>query len=414
MSKEVVRYQSPSVEDYFSDNDEGRAQRRHLELLQSSREGALDRQTQCDLGPMEAGLAKIIAEKWITEAQLNAQLDKLNIPGPNDPMPERAIIRDQAFRRISELLQRFGQSEWSLRPRTFCILRMIGCVKAMSTFVSEKRTDFFLPYNERNLPNVIKGQELRSKFLKLQKLVTSPHHNELEKEGSAHVNFHHLADDYFWYVKALGIGRFGVVDCVGGTLGLGQYARKRIHRGASALKDGEVLNQFENELIALKTLRHRHLVKLISSYTDPSYVGLIMTPVADEDLEVFLKRKLTTDAELNLRKQLLRTFYGCLTSALIYLHSRSFRHKDIKARNVLVKGTNILFSDFGTARVAGEDGRSTSVGVVTVWTPKYCSPEVADHDVSLTQLRYVLALMRYSRSGEDQVTYGPLVAFSLT
>src|SRR5215469_3399780 len=238
MSKEVEQYQSPSAEDYFSDDGEGRAQRRRVELLQSSREGALDRKTQCDTRPGEAGLAKIIAGKWITEAQLNTQLDNLNIPGPDDPMPEQAIIRDQAFRYISELLQKFGQFEWSLRPRTFCILRMLGCVKAMSAFVAEKRTDFFLPYNERNLPNAIKGQELRSKFLKLQKLVTAPRHNELEKEGSAHINFHHLADDYFWYIKPLGIGRFGVVDDVCGTLGLSRYARKRIQRGASALKDG--------------------------------------------------------------------------------------------------------------------------------------------------------------------------------
>lgn len=386
MSKEVVQYQRPSVEDYFSDNAEGQAQRRQLELLQSNREGAFDRKTQCVPRKMESGLAKIIAGKWITEAQLNAQLDKLNIPGPNDPMPEQAIIRDQAFRYISELLQRFGQPEWSLRPRTFCILRMLGCVKAMSTFVAEKRTDFFLPYNHRNLPNAIQGQELRSKFLRLQKVVTSPHHGELEKEGSAHIHFHHLADDQFWYINPLGVGKFGVVDFVRGNIGLGRYARKRIQRGASALKDGEVLNQFENELTALKTLRHRHLVKLISSYTDPFYVGLIMTPVADQDLEVFLKRKLTTDTELNLRKQLLRTFYGCLTSALVYLHSKSVRHKDIKARNVLVKDTNILFSDFGTAKVSGEDGRSTSFGAVSVWTPKYCAPEVADHDVSFDSI----------------------------
>ena len=370
------------MEDYFSDNAEGREQRRHLELLQSKREGALDGKTQSDPRSMESGLAKIIAGKRMTEAQLNAQLDKLNIPGPYDPMPEQAIIRDQAFRYVSELLQRFGQFEWSLRPRTFCILRMLGCVKDMSTFVAEKRTDFFLPYNERNLPDAIKGYELRSKFLQLQKVVTSTHHGELEKEGSAHINFHHLADDNFWFIKTLGIGKFAVVDFVRGRLGLGRYARKRIQRGASALKDGEALNQFEHELIALKTLRHRHLVKLISSYTDPFYVGLIMTPVADQDLEVFLKRKLNTDTEINLRKQLLRTFYGCLTSALVYLHSKSVRYNDIKSRNVLVKGTNILFSDFGTAKVSGEDGRSTSVGAVTVWTPKYCSPEVANRDVS--------------------------------
>src|SRR5579871_5461885 len=153
MSNEVVQYQRPPAGDHLSDNVEGQAKRRHLELLQSKGEGALDPKAQFDPRAIGSGLAKIIAGKRITEAQLNAQLDKLNIPGPNDPMPEQAIIRDQAFRYVSELLQRFGQPEWSLRPRTFCILRMLGCVQEMSAFVAGKRTDFFLPYNERNLPD---------------------------------------------------------------------------------------------------------------------------------------------------------------------------------------------------------------------------------------------------------------------
>lgn len=393
---------------------EGRAQKRHMELVQPHREGTIDRKAHGDSRPMESGLAKVIAGKLITEAQLNDKLDKLNIPGPNDPMPEQAIIRDHAFRYISELLQWFGKPQWSLRPRTFCILRMLGCINAMDAFVAEKRTDVFLPYNERNLPNAIKGYDLRSKFLQLQKLVTSPHHGDLEKEGSAHINFHHSADDYFYHINRLGMGGFGVVDYVRGTLSLDEYARKRIPRGPSALKDGEVLKQFENELIALKALRHRHLVKLISSYTDLDYVGLIMTPVADEDLEVFLNRKLNTDKDLNVRKELLMTFYGCLTSALVYLHSKSVRHKDIKPRNVLVKDTNVLFSDFGTAKISGEDGRSTTAGSVAVWTPKYCAPEVADLDVSGIQLQYFFVLMKYYSFEEGQVIYGRLVAFSLT
>ncbi|OCK80990.1 kinase-like protein, partial [Lepidopterella palustris CBS 459.81] len=293
-------------------------------------------------------------------------------------MDTKAIIRDNVFPHISELLKRFGQVEWSLRPRTFCILRMLGCVDAMNAFIAEKRTDFFLPYNEKNLPHAIKGADMRAKFLRFQKLVLSPHHlNELEQEDSAHLHFHNSADDYFSYIKDLGLGKFGVVDHVHGTISLRQYARKRIHRGASALKDCEMLDQFEHELIALKALTHRHLVKLVSSYTDPFFVGLIMTPVADEDLHVFLKRTLNGETERSLRKQRLRIFFGCLSSALDYLHANKIRHKDIKSRNVLVKGSKVLLTDFGTAMVCNDNGQSTSVGPVTVWTPKYSAPEVA-------------------------------------
>ncbi|KAJ9642004.1 hypothetical protein H2201_004539 [Coniosporium apollinis] len=223
----------------------------------------------------------------------------------------------------------------------------------MNAFIAEKRTDLFLLYNERNLPNAIKGAELPAKFLKFQKLVLSPHHiDELEQEGCAHHHINSSADECFSYVKDLGVGKYGVVDYVYATLGLGQYVRKRILRGASTLRDQEALNQFENELTALKTLTHMHLVKLVSSYKDPSYVGLIMTPIADEDLQTYLgrlgylERKLTSDTERNLRKQRLSIFFGCLANALIDLHSNKIRHKDIKARGIFLKGTNVLFTDF--------------------------------------------------------------------
>jgi serine/threonine protein kinase len=330
-------------------------------------------------------LAKKVAGK-LTETELNDYLEKLNIPGPNDPDADNAIIRDNDFTLVSELLEKFGKTEWSLRPRTFCILRMIGCVEAISDFVTEKRTDNFIPYNHATLPNVIKGQDLRSKFFKVQSLVLSPRHLaslELEKKGSLHQHFSHSADEFFRHMKPLGLGKFAEVDHVL-SQGLHQYARKRIRRGPSALSDKENLGHFEAELKALKILKHRHLVRLISSYTDQSFVGLIMTPIADEDLDVYLKREMKSDAEKERRNQLLRTFFGCLTRALEYLHSTRTRHKDIKPKNVLIKGTTVLFSDFGTARIHGEDGHSTSVGVVdSFYTPKYASPEVTEHDVSI-------------------------------
>jgi Protein kinase domain len=365
----MVKYQAPFIEEYFSDDPGSQILRRYVENCQSNAKPTTE--------------SKMPARKWMPEVQLNAQLDKLNIPGPNDPLAGKAVIRDRIFTRISELLRESGHLDWSLRPRTFCILRMLGCIDAMAAFIAEKRTDIFLPYNHGNLPSAIKGHDLRDKFIRLQEVVSSPQHLEdLEREGGIHKTFHHSADEYFIDTGLLGVGGFGTVDRVLGAFGLHAYARKRIHRGASALNDREVLNQFEIELKALKALRHRHLVKLVSSYTDPDYVGLIMTPVADMDLEVFLKRKLPTDVEVHSRNQLLRMFYGCLTSALVYLHSNGIRHKDIKDRNVLIRGTNVLLSDFGTASIRGEDGLSNSTGLPGARTAKYCSPEVADCEVN--------------------------------
>jgi hypothetical protein len=85
----------------------------------------------------------------------------------------KTIIRDSEFARIGELFRLFGKGEWSLRPRTFTILRMLGCMEAMDTFVSEQRTDVYLPYTESNLPKDVRGSELRAKFIQLQSLVLS-------------------------------------------------------------------------------------------------------------------------------------------------------------------------------------------------------------------------------------------------
>jgi hypothetical protein len=57
----------------------------------------------------------------------------------------------------------------------------------MDSFVALKRTDAFLPYNDRNLPDAIQGTEIRARFLRLQKLVLSGQRLDvLEREGGAH------------------------------------------------------------------------------------------------------------------------------------------------------------------------------------------------------------------------------------
>jgi serine/threonine protein kinase len=102
-----------------------------------------------------------------------------------------------------------------------------------------------------------------------------------------------------------------------------------------------------------------------------------MSPVADMNLWEYL----TFNRGQNVHKQYLRMFFGCLSSALHYLHSNRVQHKDIKPQNVLVKGTTILLTDFGTARVWEEGDRTTTEGPISAYTPRYSAPEVADNYV---------------------------------
>lgn len=122
-------------------------------------------------------------------------------------------------------------------------------------------------------------------------------------------------------------------------------------RSGAFAKDRKALLSFENEVHNLKRLSHHHLVEFVGyvhvatcfltwlmcatrrSYTDRKYIGLIMQPVADMNLRQHLLRTDLTVEDLTV----LRSYVGCLCSALGYLHEQQCRHKDIKPQNILIR-----------------------------------------------------------------------------
>ncbi|KAH0563176.1 hypothetical protein GP486_002252 [Trichoglossum hirsutum] len=123
-------------------------------------------------------------------------------------------------------------------------------------------------------------------------------------------------------------------------------------------------------------LKLTSMQNFLRSYTDPKYVGLLISPVADCDLKVFLERDPFPIDNLHL----LRGFFGCLCSAVLYLHNSKCRHKDLKPKNILVYMNNVLITDFGTARDWSEQSRSTTTGRNGAYTPGYAAPEVVDEE----------------------------------
>ena len=103
-------------------------------------------------------------------------------------------------------------------------------------------------------------------------------------------------------------------------------------------KTQEAMRYLESELVVLKRIKHQHFVRYVGSYTDPSFVGLIVMPVADENLSEFLRNVPTLSGkEKESQRKLLWSFFGCLANALAHLHFVfMIRHKDIKPQNILV------------------------------------------------------------------------------
>lgn len=100
-----------------------------------------------------------------------------------------------------------------------------------------------------------------------------------------------------------------------------------------------------------------------------------MTPVADCNLRQFLD-----EAEQSQQKHLLRSFYGCLITAVHYLHQNRIRHKDLKPQNILLKGTKVLITDFGTSLDWTDDSRATTTGDPGPISIAYAAPEVVEKE----------------------------------
>jgi serine/threonine protein kinase len=104
------------------------------------------------------------------------------------------------------------------------------------------------------------------------------------------------------------------------------------------------LPQLISEVEHLHRLRHPHIIQLVGSYLHNKTFAMLLYPVADYDLSVFMdkvseairkrpKYSLTIQWARHLSK-----FFLCLAHALKYMHSQGTMHMDIKPSNILVKG----------------------------------------------------------------------------
>ena len=287
----------------------------------------------------------------------------------------RKHFSESELRGISDILRRTGKESWSRIPRIYSVLRTINQLQTIEVFLSQGISDVWFPFTHKTLPEGLKSPSMRYEFLEAQRLVLCKA-LDLERETGKHRNFSQTSELPFIKVGDLGKGGYSYVDRVISTISHKEYARKLIPRGRTFKKDYEVLKSFEKELGNLKKLSHPHIVELIGSYTDPRFVGIIMSPVADCNLKKFLD---SGPSEITGQLSFLRTFFGCLTAALCYLHENCIRHKDIKPANILVKGHHVYLADFGISLDWTDFGNSTTTGPATAVTHQYCAPEVADY-----------------------------------
>lgn len=162
------------------------------------------------------------------------------------------------------------------------------------------------------------------------------------------------------------------VDLVFSRLSTESFARKRVLRSRSTEQSQHFLIQ---ELRELRRLRHRHLVRIIGSYTDIEYIAYLMKPVAESTLADFLSGH---SALKNSHKIVLRRLYGCLAGAMNYLYTKNVRHRDLTARNILIDAAGeVYISDFGSAYNWTSRPTSKTKHRNVPTSPDYMAPELA-------------------------------------
>jgi serine/threonine protein kinase len=188
----------------------------------------------------------------------------------------------------------------------------------------------------------------------------------------------------------LGRGAFGDVHKVK-TIGPSiEMARKQIYCNRRI-----TMTEVKNEVAILEKLRHRHVINLVGSFTHRKTLGLLLLPVAVCDLGDFLEEldnpeqcsKLVCadlGLDVNLRDTGLPTdpllrlqrLFGCISSAVKYLHDVMVKHKDLKPRNVLLTKDSVFLTDFGLSKDMSGASHSLTSGF-DVGTFRYAAPEVA-------------------------------------
>ena len=116
----------------------------------------------------------------------------------------------------------------------------------------------------------------------------------------------------------------------------------------------------------MKTLNHKHIVKLYDVFYDEYYAYLIMEYSHCGDLSKYLKGR-------PLKEKYAQKFAIQLSNAMKYLIKRNIIHRDIKPQNILVFNKNtIKLTDFGFARYFDK----TTLVETLCGSPLYMSPEI--------------------------------------
>ncbi|KAE8706465.1 putative Leucine-rich repeat protein kinase family protein [Hibiscus syriacus] len=215
-------------------------------------------------------------------------------------------------------------------------------------------------------------------LLRCRSLKDEVHDDLLPLAEWRRVSYHdlHEATDGFSESNLLGAGSFGSV--YQGTLPTGMTIAVKVFD----TNQDRALKSFDVECEVLRNIRHRNLVKIISSCSNIEFKALVLEFMPNGSLEKWLY---SHNHDLDISKRL--NIMIDIASALEYLHHNHTPpvvHCDLKPNNILLDKSMVAhLGDFGIAKLLGEEDLMTQTK--TLATIGYMSPEYGSEGIVSTK-----------------------------
>eukprot|EP00253_Pinus_taeda_P028950 PITA_28950 len=187
----------------------------------------------------------------------------------------------------------------------------------------------------------------------------------------------HMATNGFSQANLLGTSSFGSI--YKGTLKDGTFVAVKVYQ----LQNDQADKSFKAECSVLQKVRHRNLVKIISSCSNLHFKGLLFEFISKGSLEKHLypdrdDNNGEDSCELGLKARL--DIAIDVSYAMEYLHHDCFVqvvHCDLKPSNVLLDGDMLgHVTDFGISRLIGESSTSSLTSTLCLrGSVGYIAPE---------------------------------------
>lgn len=151
----------------------------------------------------------------IPRDEVERALLRLCAPPPqSNKSKTRPCISDEVFQHMSGLLKHLEahlqEKGWSPRPRTYTVLRNIGCVNLMPAFIALGLKDYSFPYSWEKLPEVLHNDTMKDRFMEAQKLVLTEA-TQLESGAEGVHAYTKNGEDLYYVIRHLGSGGYGYV-----------------------------------------------------------------------------------------------------------------------------------------------------------------------------------------------------------